>query len=219
MSPVSPRQLAPLAPGPQDQASAGASTTSHSLARRAAAEAKRYLGFASYLVVIFGTLILFSVNIYAQVDQEVQHFPSYHFYALGLINALVLAKFMLIAEAAKVGSLTGIGRRLEGGPLLYVILYRSLLFTAVLAAAYVLEELLVGAWHGKPPRAVLPEMAGGPRGLATFAWVMFVALIPYFTYREIDHATGGAQLRALLLGPAGRRHAGSGSEPGRPLGS
>lgn len=131
---------------PQDRAGAGPPRPT--LAQRAAREAGRYLGFATYLLVIFGTLILFSVNIYARADQDVPHFPSYHFYALGLINALVLAKFMLIAEAAKLGSLT-VGRRLGEGPLVYAILYRSLLFTAVLMAAYVLEELLVGAWHGR----------------------------------------------------------------------
>ncbi|AWB23060.1 hypothetical protein DA075_20925 [Methylobacterium currus] len=201
MPAASPRQAAL---DPRGRASSGAGAPPPSLAQRAAHEAGRYLSFAAYLLVIFGTLILFSVNIYARADQDVPHFPSYHFYALGLINALVLAKFMLIAEAAKLGALT-VGRRLEEGPLAYVILYRSLLFMAVLVAAYVLEELLVGAWHGKPPRAVLPEMAGGPRGLASFAWVMFVALIPYFTYREIDRATGGAWLRALLMKPAGRR--------------
>ncbi len=197
----SPRQAAL---DPRDRAGSGQGSPTPSLARRAAHEAGRYLGFAAYLLVIFGTLILFSVNIYARADEDVPHFPSYHFYALGLINALVLAKFMLVAEAAKLGSLT-VGRRLEEGPLAYAILYRSLLFTAVLVAAYVLEELLVGAWHGKPPRAVLPEMAGGPRGLASVAWVMFVALIPYFTYREIDRATGGMWLRALLMESAGRR--------------
>lgn len=198
MPAASPRRAALDPTGP------GARSPAPSLAQRAAHEAGRYLSFAAYLVVIFGTLILFSVNIYARADQDVPHFPSYHFYALGLINALVLAKFMLIAEAAGLGSLT-LGRRLEEGPLVYAILYRSLLFMAVLMAAYVLEEVLVGAWHGRSPRAVLPEMAGGPAGLASFAWVMFVALIPYFAYREIDRATGGATLRALLMDPAGRR--------------
>ncbi|MCF4129859.1 hypothetical protein [Methylobacterium sp. SyP6R] len=210
MPATSPRQAAL---DPQDRAGAGPPRPT--LAQRAAREAGRYLGFATYLLVIFGTLILFSVNIYARADQDVPHFPSYHFYALGLINALVLAKFMLIAEAAKLGSLT-VGRRLGEGPLVYAILYRSLLFTAVLMAAYVLEELLVGAWHGKAPRAVLPEMAGGPRGFASFAWVMFVALIPYFTYREIDRATGGARLRALLLEPAGRRADAAATGPDAP---
>jgi hypothetical protein len=202
MRPLSNREETSDAPILQEPARTGVSTTTRSLARRAAEEAKRYLGFASYLVIIFGTLILFSINIYARINQDVQHYPSYHFYALGLINALVLAKLMLVAEAARLGS-RSVGRRLQEGPLVYAILYRSLLFMAVLVAAYVLEEVLVGAWHGKALAEVLPEIAGGPRGLATFAWVMFVALIPYFTYREVDRALGEAKLRALLLGRRG----------------
>jgi hypothetical protein len=198
MHPNSSQQAASVAPDPQDLAPVETGAPSGSLKQRAAAEAKRYLAFATYLIIVFGTLILFSVNIYARIDQDIPHFPSYHFYALGLINALVLAKFMLIAEATKLGSLA-IGRRIERKPLVYVILYRSLLFTAVLVVAYGLEEVLVGAWHGKRPGAVLPEMAGGPRGVLTFAWVMFVALLPYFAFQEIGRVLGADRLRALFL--------------------
>ncbi|MHB2208222.1 hypothetical protein [Methylobacterium sp. CM6257] len=198
MPPVSSQQAASVTPGLRDLPRAGEGTPSRSLKRRAAAEAKRYLAFATYLIVVFGTLILFSINIYARIDQDIPHYPSYHFYALGLINALVLAKFMLIAEATKLGSLS-LGRRIKRKPLVYVILYRALLFTAVLVAAYALEEVLVGAWHGKGPGTVLPEMAGGPRGVLTFAWVMFVALLPYFAYREIGRVLGAGRLRTLLL--------------------
>ncbi|WP_336489451.1 hypothetical protein [Methylobacterium nigriterrae] len=187
---------APLTPAPENR---DPSATKPSIARRAAEEAKRYLAFAAYLVVVFGTLILFSLNIYARIDQDVPHYSSYHFYALGLINALVLAKFMLVIEATKLGSLS-LGRRLQQGPLVYAILNRAALFAAVLTAAYVLEEVLVGAWHGRTISEVLPDIAGGPRGLATFAWVMFVALIPYFAYREIGRALGGNRLHSLLFG-------------------
>ena len=170
-----------------------------SVRARAAAEAKRYLAFASYLMVVFGTLILFSLNIYSRIDQDPHHFPSYHFYALGLINALVLAKFMLVLEMTPLGSLS-IGRRLQARPLAYTVLYRAVLFAAILAVAYAAEEILVGAWHGRPIRDVLPEVAGGPRGAATFVWVMIVALIPYFAYRELGWKLGEARLRTLVFG-------------------
>lgn len=185
----------PLAAAYRDRPAPG----QRSIAARVAAETKRYLGLAAYLLVIFGTLILFSLNVYARADRDVQHYPRHHFYAIGLINALVLAKFMLIAEAAKLGSFA-IGRRLDRGPLAYAILYRALLFTVVLVAAYVLEEVVLGAWRGRSPRDVLPELAGGPRGLASFAWVMFVALVPYFAYRALGRALGADRLRALLFG-------------------
>jgi hypothetical protein len=198
MPPVSSQEAASVAPGPRDLSRIDGGTPSRSLRRRAAAEAKRYLAFATYLIVVFGTLILFSINIYAQIDQDSPHYPSYHFYALGLINALVLAKFMLIAEATKLGS-RAIGRRIKQKPLVYAILYRSLLFTAVLVAAHGLEDVLVGVWHGQGPGTVLSDLAGGLRGVLTFAWVMFVALIPYFAYREIGRVLGAGRLRSLLL--------------------
>lgn len=182
-----------------------ASVTKRSLAQRALHETKSYLGFTAYLLVVFGTLIFFSINLYARLDQNVQHYPGYHFYALGLINALVFAKFMLLLEAAQVGS-GSVVQRLRDGPLVFAILYSSLLFATVLVCATILEEVLVGAWHGKAMDEVLPEIAGGPRGLVTLAWVLFVALIPYFTYRELGRVLGERRLRALLLEPAaGRR--------------
>jgi hypothetical protein len=188
----------PVVPASGTPPATGIDTRGRSIARRAAEEAQRYLGFVAYLCVVFGTLILFSLNVYSKIDGEVPHYPGYHFYALGLINALVFAKILLVAEAANVGG-RFIGRRLREGPLVYPILYRSVLFSAVLILAYVLEEVLVGAWHGKTTAEVLPEVGGGPRGLASFGWIMFVALIPYFTYREIGRVLGETALRALLL--------------------
>ena len=204
MPPASTQEAA--IPGPQEGPRAGVHAPPGSLWHRAADEAKRYLAFATYLIVVFGTLILFSINIYARIDRDIPHYPGYHFYALGLINALVLAKFMLIAEATKLGS-GGLGRRISRRPVVYGVLYRALLFTAVLVAAYGLEEVLVGAWHGQTPGAVLPEVAGGPRGVLTFAWVMFVALLPYFAYREIGRALGAGRLRDLLFRAQGQVHA------------
>ncbi|MFE1601228.1 hypothetical protein [Methylobacterium sp. ID0610] len=199
MSALSDRAETPASP-PTNSANSNTQRPGRTVVRRAIDEAERYLWFALYLIVIFGTLILFCLNIYARVDQEVPHFPSHHFYALGLINALVFAKMMLIAESSGLGS-SVVGRRLEEGRLATLILYRALAFTVVLVAAYALEEVLVGAWHGKAVGEVLPEIAGGPAGLATLAWVMFVALIPYFAYRELGRVLGEDRLRSLLVGP------------------
>ena len=57
MPPVSSQQAASVTPGPRDLPRADEGTPSRSLKRRAAAEAKRYLAFATYLIVVFGTLI------------------------------------------------------------------------------------------------------------------------------------------------------------------
>ncbi|GJD53878.1 hypothetical protein OPKNFCMD_6657 [Methylobacterium crusticola] len=204
--PLSPQEVTPIVDQPE-LAGASVNVPNPSLFQRAIQETKNYLAFTAYLLVVFGTLIFFSINLYSRLDQNVQHYPGYHFYALGLINALVLAKFMLLLEAAHVGS-GSIGQRLRDGRLVYAIVYRSLLFAAVLVCATVLEEVLVGAWHGKAVDEVLPEIAGGPLGLIALAWVLFVALIPYFTYRELGRVLGEMQLRTLLLVPAAGRQTG-----------
>ncbi|AWN43590.1 hypothetical protein [Methylobacterium durans] len=199
MNTVANRSEAQAAPA-EDSHDPAAGVPGHSWARRAIDEAERYLWFALYLIVILGTLILFSLTIYARVDQDAPHYSSHHFYVLGLINALVFAKIMLLAEAVGVGSLL-IGRRLEAGRLITVILYRVSAFTVVLVAAYVLEAVLEGAWHGKAVGQVLPEIAGGPLGLVSLAWILLVALTPYFTYRELGRVLGHTRLRAIMLKP------------------
>ncbi|GJD55548.1 hypothetical protein [Methylobacterium dankookense] len=199
MTPAANRTEAQIAPaaGLDDPATGG---PEHSWARRAIDEVERYLWFALYLVVVLGTLILFSLNIYARVDHDVPHYSSHHFYVLGLINALVFAKIMLLAEAVGVGSRL-IGRRLEAGRLVTVILYRVSAFTVVLVAAYVLEAVLEGMWHGKAVEQVLSEVAGGPLGLVSLAWTLLVALMPYFAYRELGRVLGHRRLRAIMLKP------------------
>src|SRR3569833_2305491 len=104
MSPLPDRTESQTAP-PTDPSGPIAGRPGPSLARRAIDEAERYLWFSLYLIVIFGTLILFSLNFYARINEDVPRYSSHHFYALGLINALVFAKIMLIAEAAGVGSM------------------------------------------------------------------------------------------------------------------
>jgi hypothetical protein len=189
-------QIAPAA-GLNDPAAGGPEPA---WGRRVINEVERYLWFSLYLIVVLGTLIVFSLNIYARVDHDVPHYSSRHFYVLGLINALVFAKIMLLAEAAGIGSVL-VGRRLEAGRLVTVILYRASAFTVVLVAAYVLEAVLEGMWHGKAVDQVLPEVAGGPLGLASLAWILLVALTPYFAYRELGRVLGHRRLRLIMLKP------------------
>ena len=68
---------------------------------------------------------------------------------------------MLIAEEL------GFAQRFENRPLIVPIIYKSVLFSALLVAAYVLEEIIVGLFHGRGVPESLPALGGGgARGCA-----------------------------------------------------
>lgn len=63
-------------------------------------------------------------------------------YGFALVNALILAKIMLVAEGM------GLGRAFEERPLFYSILYKSGVFAMTFLCFHVLEHTLMGVWNG-----------------------------------------------------------------------
>ena len=65
------------------------------------------------------------------------------------------------------------------------------------------EEIAVGWWHGKSFTDSIPQLGGGGvKGTFVIGIILFVALIPFFFYRELCRVLGGANMYALLFNPA-----------------
>ncbi len=158
------------------------------LTNRVLAEAKKFAGIFTYLWVVFIVLLLHEWIVLSE-----KHI-GFGFYGVAAINALILAKIMLVAEHF------GFGERLKETPLIYPIAYKTIAFTTLLFAAYILEAMLVGWFHGKGVLAGVPSLGGSAlSGLAL--WLIFcVALLPYFAFKEMERAVGAELLRTLLLG-------------------
>jgi hypothetical protein len=62
---------------------------------------------------------------------------------LPFINAWLLAKVMLTVEIFHVGD------SLKHKPLIYPIVLKSAVFAIMLISFHILEEVLLGVWHGK----------------------------------------------------------------------
>ena len=150
-------------------------------------EAKKFAGIFLYLWVVFFVLLL------AEWIALAEHHIGFTFYGLAAVNAVVLAKIMLIADN------TGFAGRLKGMPLVYPIAYKAAAFTTLLFVAYVLEEMLIGGIAGRGFLTV-PDIGGGLIGTLALWLIFCVALIPYFAYREIEMAIGPEMFRRLLLG-------------------
>jgi hypothetical protein len=69
---------------------------------------------------------------------------NYRAQGIAVINALIMAKAMLIGEDLHVGNW------LKDKPVLYSSLYKSLVFSLFLIAFYILEEVVVGVFRGGP---------------------------------------------------------------------
>jgi hypothetical protein len=75
--------------------------------------------------------------------------------------------------------------------LLAGILKTSFLFVVFLIALSVIEEMIVGYFHGKAGREVLSEMAGGTLTEAFAVGIlMLLILIPYFAFRAVAFRLG-----------------------------
>ena len=109
-----------------------------------------YLTISAYLYICFGSLIFYKATI---LHSDGIEFASF---GIAIVKALVSAKFIMLLHALR------IGERIGGvGVLLVDILKNSVLFVVFLIALTVVEELVVGYFHGRTSQEVLSEMAGG----------------------------------------------------------
>jgi hypothetical protein len=144
------------------------------LAQRARREVIEFLGLSAYLFICFGALIAYKAAILRSVGIEFAPF------GLAIVKALISAKFIMLLEAFKLGE-----RSKSNDYPLVEILRKSSLFAVFLIILTLIEELVVGAIHGKEAKEILSEIAGGtlPQALAV-GLLLFLVMIPYFAYRE-----------------------------------
>ena len=160
-----------------------------SLSARLLKELKSFLIMFSYLWLVFSVFLVHEWSVLAS------HQIGFRFYGLAVVNALVLSKIMLIAEGMH------FARRFEDRPLIYPIAYKAFAFTVLLMVSYLLEEIAVGMFRGKTAAESFPEIGGGGIvGVLTVGAIMCIALVPFFSFREIARIVGQVEFRTLMLG-------------------
>lgn len=162
--------------------------TARTLKQRLAEEMRRFFVMFVYLWILFGLFVLNEQIILRQ------HGISFSSQGFALVNALVLAKVMLIAEDLN------LGHWLRERPLIYPILHESFVFAILFICFHVVEHVVVGWFKGETVAASVPAIGGGGfAGLLCVTLILFISLIPFFAFRNVDRALGGGQLRALLF--------------------
>ena len=179
---------------PGDSTSAGeavATVSAHgsrSLKAKAADEFRRFLVLFFYLWILFGVFVL---------NQGVvlrEHGINFAMQGFAFFNALVFAKVMMLFEVFDPG------RWLRKRPLIYPILYESLLLTVLFLVAHVLEKTIEGLFRGKTLTESMPVLTGaGLPGFVSITVILFIALIPFFGLRNLSLGMGEGRLYAMMF--------------------
>jgi len=166
--------------------------TSHrTLKQKAYHELKEFFGIALYLWVI---LALF--QLYRSLLLSEEHVGVVAHQGFAIINALALAKVLLIAKALH------LGEWVEDWPLIYPTLLKSALFTIVLACFKILEDAGLGMYRGKSFQQSIADLGGGTlNGILCVSLILFVTLIPFFVITELQGVLGEGKLMQLFFRP------------------
>jgi nitrate reductase NapE component len=166
---------------------------SQKLKEKAEHEIKEFLVIALYLWVVLGMFVLYKSVVLTEAGHARTDFVAH---GLALINALVLAKFMLIARAFH------LGERANDAPLIYPTLLKSALFAVVLGCCKVLEEAAVGYFRGKSFSESVADIGGGTlEGILTLTLILFVILIPLVAVGELNRLLPAGKLTQLFFHP------------------
>jgi len=142
----------------------------------------------AYLALVFAAFTQYRRLVLAAYD------ITYTNYWVALIEALILAKVIMIGEVVR------LGRGFEDKPLIYPTLYKTAVFTLFVGIFTVLENVMKALWKGTGLMGNLIEFLGkGPSEFIANAMIVFVAFIPFFGVKELGRGLGQDKIRALFF--------------------
>lgn len=164
-----------------------ASSTKSHIKERAVEEFRRFLTFFIYLAVLIGGFTAYRRLVLAEYHI---HYLGYSF---AIVEALILAKVLLIGEAIN------LGENWRSRPLIVVALYKAVLFSLFVMAFAVLEHVISGWVEGRNLAAIDASLhREGKNEILARVVVMFVSFIPLFIILELGRVMGENKLHRLL---------------------
>lgn len=163
-------------------------TTNSTLKQKATKQMKEFLLIALYLWLVFALFVVYKSVILAEYHMAF----AYHGFAI--INALALGKVMLVVKHLH------LGEQFDDAPLIYPTLLKSALLTVVLAVFKILEDAAVGLYRGKSLAESIADLGGGTlQAILTLTMLLFVILIPFVAFGELQRVLGKGQLKQLFF--------------------
>ena len=158
------------------------------LKTRAKEELRSFLILTLYLWVFLGSFIMYRRLITAEAGISYLHF------GIALIEALIVAKVILIAN------LFGFTRRFEDRRLIVPVLYKSALFGVLIVLFALVEHLVEGWFRGEGPLGGLRAIKDmGADELGARILVLMVALVPLIAFTEISRVLGPGKLSGMFF--------------------
>ena len=156
------------------------------LKERAKKELISYLGIAGYLAVLFCTLTAYTMLIgrHEDIDSKLT-------FSFAILNALVIGKVIAIGEVMRLGHKT------EVHPIYQTVLLKSVIFGLFILAFHIVEEFIKHLIHHQSVGAALNAV--NIEQIAARSIVIFIALIPFFAFRELARALGAERLHKLFF--------------------
>jgi hypothetical protein len=163
-------------------------TAKATLRQRTVHEFKAFVILTVYFYFTLGAVIL--------MKAAVLHDRGIHFtpWGIAVVKAAVLAKFMLLGHAMK------LGERHTARPLIWPTLHQALAFLVLLVLLTIVEEVVVGFFHHHSVAASLGEFTGAKldESIADII-IMLLVLIPYCAIRVLSEAFGENRLARMFF--------------------
>jgi len=153
--------------------------------QKATHELEEFAGISLYLAFFFCSIAAYSALLLNQFH------VSYFNYGAALINALVVAKIILIGEYAH------LGKRHETKPLFQSATYKAFLFGLLVFGFHIIEEVIKVLWHGEKLTTAFHTIRLDE--LLARTLIVFCTFIPLFAFRELGRVMGEEKFRDLFF--------------------
>jgi hypothetical protein len=153
--------------------------------QKAKKELKDFFVISLYLAFFFCALVTYTNLLVRQYGGDSLN------YTFAIINALVIAKVILIGE------MVNIGKHAEARPLYQSVLIKAVLFSLLVLAFHFLEEFIKRLIHGEPTGTVWHNMHY--EDLVGRSILIFLAFIPLFAFIELRRILGEEKLHTIFF--------------------
>jgi hypothetical protein len=141
-----------------------------------------FLGFVFFIMTLYRRLLMAEYHI------------AYLNYGFAAIQAAVLAKVIMLAEVARVGT------KHEDKPLIIPTLHKTVAFALWVVGFKVLESMIEGLVHGKGVSGGFEELISkGWFELLANALIVIAAFFPFFAIKQLGRALGRETLVDLFF--------------------
>jgi hypothetical protein len=163
-------------------------TGAESLRQKAADEFKEMAALALYLYICLGAVLLLKSAVLRDFG------ISFTIWGIAAVKALLLAKFMLVGSALRLGD------RFRDRPLIWPTLYRALMYLILLLVLTTVEELVVGVIRHRSLTESLTHVVGPNvfEGTAV-CLVLFLILVPYSAFVSLADVLGERETLRLFF--------------------